>query len=212
MKTPTRILVGGPEVTSAFVLMGLALARTGDDGCKRRVWQSGAHRVKLKASSRVARWYASPIHTTIAAFDQPIPHCTRPFMFMKFLMALFALLLLPAIADAADITGVPKIREAITSRSAMPESGSAASTRRQGDQLCLNAKGERWTCGAAARDELIKHADTKTWTCHTGARSPTAAAASWRAATSMARTSRNGWSATAGRCPGRGLSHDYERG
>jgi hypothetical protein len=27
VKTPTRILVGGPEVTSAFVLMGLALAR-----------------------------------------------------------------------------------------------------------------------------------------------------------------------------------------
>jgi hypothetical protein len=27
MKTPTRILIGGPEVTSAFVLMGLALAR-----------------------------------------------------------------------------------------------------------------------------------------------------------------------------------------
>ncbi|MCG6205321.1 hypothetical protein LPW26_11775 [Rhodopseudomonas sp. HC1] len=27
MKTPTRILVGGPEVTSAFVLMGLGLAR-----------------------------------------------------------------------------------------------------------------------------------------------------------------------------------------
>ena len=27
MKTPTRILVGGPEVTSAFVLMGLAIAR-----------------------------------------------------------------------------------------------------------------------------------------------------------------------------------------
>ncbi|MFL6836969.1 MAG: hypothetical protein ACJ8FZ_06635 [Bradyrhizobium sp.] len=27
MKTPTRIVVGGPEVTSAFVLMGLALAR-----------------------------------------------------------------------------------------------------------------------------------------------------------------------------------------
>jgi hypothetical protein len=27
MKTPTRILVGGPEVTSAFVLMALALAK-----------------------------------------------------------------------------------------------------------------------------------------------------------------------------------------
>jgi hypothetical protein len=32
MKTPTRILVGGPEVTSAFVLMGLALARRAISG------------------------------------------------------------------------------------------------------------------------------------------------------------------------------------
>jgi hypothetical protein len=37
MKTPTRILVGGPEVTSAFVLMGLALAR-------RTIMQRGAQR------------------------------------------------------------------------------------------------------------------------------------------------------------------------
>ena len=37
MKTPTRILVGGPEVTSAFVLMGLALAR-------RTMMQRGAQR------------------------------------------------------------------------------------------------------------------------------------------------------------------------
>ena len=34
------------------------------------------------------------------------------------------------------------------------------------DQLCLNNTGERWTCGVAARDELIKHADNKSWTCH----------------------------------------------
>jgi hypothetical protein len=34
MKTPTRILVGGPEVTSAFVLMGLALARRAMRGGK----------------------------------------------------------------------------------------------------------------------------------------------------------------------------------
>ncbi len=33
------------------------------------------------------------------------------------------------------------------------------------DQLCLDTKGERWTCGAAARDELIKHAGSKPWTC-----------------------------------------------
>ena len=30
MKTPTRILVGRPEVTSAFVLMGLVLGADGD--------------------------------------------------------------------------------------------------------------------------------------------------------------------------------------
>ena len=36
MKTPTRILVGGPEVTSAFVLMGLALARRAMMGTRPR--------------------------------------------------------------------------------------------------------------------------------------------------------------------------------
>ena len=35
MKTPTRILVGGPEVTSAFVLMGLAVARQALSGAGR---------------------------------------------------------------------------------------------------------------------------------------------------------------------------------
>jgi hypothetical protein len=32
MKTPTRILVGSAEATSAFVLMGLALARKAMQG------------------------------------------------------------------------------------------------------------------------------------------------------------------------------------
>src|ERR1019366_4451595 len=86
-------------------------------------------------------------------------------MSMKFLPAI-VLLLLPAIAGAADITGTAKVREG--------DSVLIGSTRiRLGgidapsvDQLCLNNSGERWTCGVAARDELIKHADNKTWTCH----------------------------------------------
>ena len=51
MKTPTRILVGGPEVTSAFVLMGLALARAGDDagGEPGVTWRS---RRKLRSERR----------------------------------------------------------------------------------------------------------------------------------------------------------------
>ena len=90
-------------------------------------------------------------------------------MRMKFLPAialLFMPVFLPALAHAADITGVPKIREG--------DSIQIGSTRiRLGgidapavDQLCLNNTGERWTCGVAARDELIKHAGDKSWTCH----------------------------------------------
>jgi endonuclease YncB( thermonuclease family) len=90
----------------------------------------------------------------------------RPFsMFMKFLLAL-PLLLLPAIADAADITGVPKIREGdqITIGNSRIRLGGIDAP--SVDQLCLNTSGERWTCGVAARDELIKHVGGKSWTCH----------------------------------------------
>jgi endonuclease YncB( thermonuclease family) len=85
--------------------------------------------------------------------------------FLKFLPAI-ALLLLPAIADAADITGVPKIREGdqITIGSSRIRLGGIDAP--SVDQLCLNHNGERWTCGAAARDELIKHVSNKSWTCH----------------------------------------------
>ena len=81
-------------------------------------------------------------------------------MLMKFLLAI-ALLLLPAIAEAADITGVPKIREGdqITIGSSHIRLGGIDAP--SVDQLCLNNTGERWTCGVAARDELIKHADKK---------------------------------------------------
>jgi endonuclease YncB( thermonuclease family) len=82
-------------------------------------------------------------------------------------IAAILLLALPSTALAADITGVPKIREGdqVQIGSARIRLGGidAPST----DQLCLNNAGERWTCGAAARDELIKHAGGKSWTCHT---------------------------------------------
>jgi endonuclease YncB( thermonuclease family) len=87
-------------------------------------------------------------------------------MFMKFLLAI-PLLLLPVVADAADITGVPKIREGdqiAIGNSRIRLGGIDAPSV---DQLCLNTNGERWTCGVAARDELIKHVGNKSWTCHT---------------------------------------------
>src|SRR5258708_21778294 len=81
-------------------------------------------------------------------------------------LAATLLLMLPAIAQAADITGVPKIREGdqITIGSSRIRLGGIDAP--SVDQLCLNTNGERWTCGVAARDELIKHVENKPWTCH----------------------------------------------
>ena len=84
---------------------------------------------------------------------------------MKFLFALL-IFLLPALAEAADVTGVPKIREGDQIQIGNNRIRLGGIDAPSVDQLCLNNTGERWTCGVAARDELIKHADNKTWTCH----------------------------------------------
>src|SRR6202521_3423957 len=84
---------------------------------------------------------------------------------MKFLVAIL-LLLLPNMAQAADVTGVPKIRDGDQIQIGNTKIRLGGIDAPSVDQLCLNNSGERWTCGVAAREELIKHADTKTWTCH----------------------------------------------
>ena len=71
----------------------------------------------------------------------------------KFLYAVL-LLSLPAIAQAADITGVPKIREGDHLQIGNSRIRLGGIDAPAVDQLCLNTKGERWACGAAARDEL----------------------------------------------------------
>ena len=76
-------------------------------------------------------------------------------------------LLLPAAAGAADITGVPKIRDADQIQIGSTRIRLGGIDAPSVDQLCLNTKGERWTCGVAARDELIKHVGNKSWTCQT---------------------------------------------
>ena len=85
-------------------------------------------------------------------------------MRMKFLSAI-AVMLLPTFAQAADITGVPKIREGDHIQIGNTRIRLGGIDAPSVDQLCLNTNGERWTCGVAARDELIKHADNKTWIC-----------------------------------------------
>ena len=75
-------------------------------------------------------------------------------------------------AQAADITGVPKIREGDQIQIGTTRIRLGGIDAPSVDQLCLNNKGERWTCGVAARDELIKHFGNKSWTCHTSADRP----------------------------------------
>jgi endonuclease YncB( thermonuclease family) len=88
-------------------------------------------------------------------------------MFMKFLFATVVLLLLSAMAEAADITGIARVREGDHVQIGNTRIRLGGIDAPSVDQLCLNNTGERWTCGVAARDELIKHTDNKTWTCHT---------------------------------------------
>ena len=87
-------------------------------------------------------------------------------MLTKLLPAIALVVLLPAMAEAADITGVPKIHDGdqiVIGSSRIRLRGIDAPSV---DQLCLNNAGERWTCGVAARDELMHHTDKKSWTCH----------------------------------------------
>jgi endonuclease YncB( thermonuclease family) len=82
--------------------------------------------------------------------------------------AVALLLLLPELAHAADVTGPAKIREGDTVVIGTNRIRLGGIDAPSVDQLCLNTKGERWTCGVAARDELSKHVEGKSWTCHLG--------------------------------------------
>ncbi|MFO1110607.1 MAG: thermonuclease family protein [Bradyrhizobium sp.] len=78
-------------------------------------------------------------------------------------------LLWPAAVSAADVAGVPKIREADQVQIGTTRIRLGGVDAPSTDQLCLNTKGERWSCGVAARDELIKRFGGKNWTCQTRA-------------------------------------------
>ena len=90
-------------------------------------------------------------------------------MLLRSLFAGVALLLpafLPALAHAADVSGIAKVREGDQVNIGNSRIRLGGIDAPSVDQLCLNNSGERWTCGIAARDELIKHTDNKTWNCH----------------------------------------------
>ncbi|WP_371422282.1 thermonuclease family protein [Tardiphaga sp.] len=77
-----------------------------------------------------------------------------------------AMLCIPALAQAADVTGVPKIRDGDQMSIGAIRIRLAGIDAPGLDQLCLNANGERWTCGVAAHEALMEHVGDKSWTCH----------------------------------------------
>jgi endonuclease YncB( thermonuclease family) len=107
---------------------------------------------------------AAPISAQSAQLLRIIPLPGLP-MKTRTLLSAVLLLSLPAIAQAADIAGVPKIREGDQVQIGNARLRLGGIDAPSVDQLCLNTQGERWTCGAAARDELIKHFGGKSWTC-----------------------------------------------
>src|SRR5450631_2755175 len=68
-----------------------------------------------------------------------------------------ACLLACSLAQAADLSGVPRIVDgdtlAIGSTKVRLEGIDAPET----DQVCLNANGVHWACGIDARDQLVAH-------------------------------------------------------
>ena len=86
-------------------------------------------------------------------------------MIPRILVAMVALTL-PAAVHAADIIGVAKIRDGDQVQIGTSRIRLGGIDAPSVDQLCLNNQGDRWTCGVAARDELVRHVDNKTWTCH----------------------------------------------
>ena len=76
---------------------------------------------------------------------------------MRRTILLFAIFVACPTAQAADLSGIPRIVDgdtlAIGATKVRLEGIDAPET----DQVCLNSSGSRWTCGIEARDRLIAH-------------------------------------------------------
>ncbi|WP_244550877.1 thermonuclease family protein [Bradyrhizobium sp. Rc3b] len=81
------------------------------------------------------------------------------------MVALFAVITSPACA--AKLSGPPRILDGNTIEIEQTKIRLSGIQAPETDQICLDAHGRKWTCGVAARDELIKHSNGRTWDCHT---------------------------------------------
>src|SRR5262245_6270366 len=84
---------------------------------------------------------------------------------IKTIAIAFVVYLTCSLAQAADLSGVPRIVDGDTLAIG------ATKVRLQGidapetDQICLNSNGARWTCGIDARDQLARHIGGRKISC-----------------------------------------------
>lgn len=88
-------------------------------------------------------------------------------MLIRALIAAAIILAMPVAAGAAEATGVPHVISGNTFNLNKTRTWLAGVSAPSLEQVCLDASSARWTCGVAARDELIKHVEAKSWTCQT---------------------------------------------
>jgi endonuclease YncB( thermonuclease family) len=66
---------------------------------------------------------------------------------------------------AEVISGEPRIVDGDTVQIGQTKIRFAGIDAPETDQVCLDAKGSKWACGIAARDELIRFSAGRPWDC-----------------------------------------------
>ena len=75
-------------------------------------------------------------------------------------------MLLGSVALCAEaISGAPRIVDGDTIQIGATKIRFAGIDAPETDQVCLDAHGQRWACGIASRDELVKHSAGRPWEC-----------------------------------------------
>jgi endonuclease YncB( thermonuclease family) len=70
-----------------------------------------------------------------------------------------------ATQSAEFASGIPRIVDGDTVQIGGTKIRFAGIDAPETDQVCLDAKGEKWACGVTARDELIKYSAGRSWDC-----------------------------------------------
>ncbi len=84
---------------------------------------------------------------------------------MKNIFIAFVACLACSLAQAADLSGVPRIVDGDTLSIGTTKVRLEGIDAPETDQVCLNSKGDRWTCGIDARDQLVAHIEGQEINC-----------------------------------------------